>query len=93
MLNVYYHVVIDDGIAQITTTAKDYFDRHRCLDDGSGPDYNKIESAMERSGAGRLCESVYEAAAESVNAVIANMQALGFNMISSPAFDAMLNLE
>ena len=93
MLNVYYHVAVDDGVAQITTTAKDYFDRHHCLDDGSGPDYNQIETAMERSGARRLCESVYEAAAEDADAVIANMQALGFNMISSPAFDAMLNLE
>ena len=32
-------------------------------------------------------------AAENVDAVIANMKSLGFNMISSPAFDAMLNLE
>ena len=35
MLNVYYHVAVDDGVAQITTTAKAYFDRHHCLDDGS----------------------------------------------------------
>lgn len=93
MLNVYYHVTMDDGVAQITTTSKAYFDRHHCLDDSSGPDYAKIEHAMEQSGAGRLCESVYEAAAEDVDAVIANMQALGFNMISSPAFDAMLDFE
>ena len=93
MLNIYYHVAVDDGVAQITTTAKDYFDKRHCLDDGSGPDYAKIETAMERSGAGRLCESIYEAEAENVNAVINGMQALGFNMISSPAFDAMLNLE
>lgn len=93
MLNVYYHVTMDDDVAQITTTAKAYFDQHHCLDDGSGPDYAKIETAMERSGAGRLCESIYEAEAENVNAVIANMQALGFNMISSPAFDAMLDFE
>lgn len=93
MLNVYYHVAMDDDVAQITTTAKDYFDRHHCLDDGSGPDYAKIETAMERSGAGRLCESIYEAAAEDVDAVIANMKSLGFNMISSPAFDAMLDFE
>ena len=93
MFNVYYHVTMNDGVAQITVTAKAYFDQHHCLDDGSGPDYNQIETAMERSGARRLCESVYEAAAEDADAVIANMQALGFNMISSPAFDAMLNLE
>lgn len=93
MLSIYYHVAVDDGVAQITTTSKAYFDQHHCLDDGSGPDYAKIEHAMERSGAGRLCESIYEAAAESVNAVIANMQALGFDMISSPAFDAMLDFE
>lgn len=37
MLNVYYHVAVDDDVAQITTTAKAYFDRHHCLDDGSGP--------------------------------------------------------
>lgn len=93
MLNIYYHVAVDDGVAQITVTAKAYFDKFHHLDDGSGPDYNQIEHAMEQSGAGRLCESIYEAAAESVNAVIANMQALGFNMISSPAFDAMLDFE
>lgn len=93
MLSIYYHVAVDDGVAQITTTAKDYFDRHHCLDDGSGPDYAKIEHAMEQSGAGRLCESIYEAAAEDADAVIANMQALGFDMLTSPEFDAMLNLE
>lgn len=93
MLNVYYNVAVDDGIAQITVTAKAYFDQHHCLDDGSGPDYAKIEAAMEKSGAGRLCESIYEAAAEDANAVIANMQALGFNMLTSPSFDAMLDFE
>lgn len=93
MLNVYYHVAVDDGVAQITTTAKDYFDRHHCLDDGSGPDYAKIEHAMEQSGAGRLCESVYEAAAEDADAIIANMKSLGFNMLTSPTFDAMLDFE
>ena len=93
MLSVYYHVAVDDGVARITTTAKAYFDQHHCLDDGSGPDYNKIEHAMEKSGAGRLCESIYEAEAEDANAVIANMQTLGFVMLTSPSFDAMLNLE
>ena len=82
MLNIYYHVAVDDGVAQITTTAKDYFDQHHCLDDGSGPDYAKIETAMEQSGAGRLCESIYEAEAECVQSIIANMQALGFNNIT-----------
>lgn len=81
MLNVYYHVAVDDGVAQITTTAKAYFDKHRHLDDGSGPDYNRIEHAMEQSGAGRLSESIYEATAEDVQSVIANMQALGFVML------------
>lgn len=93
MLSVYYNVAVDDGVAQITVTAKAYFDRHHCLDDGSGPDYDKIEHAMEKSGTGRLCESVYEAAAEDANAVIANMQALGFNMLTNPSFDAMLDFE
>lgn len=93
MLNVYYHVTMDDDVAQITTTSKAYFDQHHCLDDGSGPDYNQIETAMEQSGAGRLCESIYEAATESVQSVIANMQALGFVMLTSPAFDAMLDFE
>lgn len=79
MLSVYYNVAVDDGVAQITTTSKAYFDRHHCLDDGSGPNYNKIETAMEQSGARRLCESVYEAAAEDADAVIANMKSLGFN--------------
>lgn len=79
MLNIYYHVAVDDGVAQITTTAKDYFDKFHHLDDGSGPDYAKIEHAMEQSGAGRLCESIYEAAAEDADAVIANMKSLGFN--------------
>lgn len=41
MLSIYYNVAVDDGVAQITTTAKAYFDRHHCLDDGSGPDYAK----------------------------------------------------
>lgn len=79
MLSIYYHVAVDDGVAQITVTAKDYFDKHHCLDDGSGPDYAKIEHAIEQSGAGRLCESVYETAAEDADVVIANMKSLGFN--------------
>lgn len=48
---------------------------------------------MEQSGAGRLCESIYEAAAEDADAVMANMQALGFVMLTSPAFDVMLDFE
>lgn len=82
---VYYHAVVEDDIAIVITTAKDYFDENRYIDEGATKEYYRIAEAMEKCGALETSASTFEIyPADDLDTIINEMTALGFDMEENP---------
>lgn len=84
---VYYHVENINGMTCMMVTSKRYWDAHHVLDDGGGPDYERIVEAMETCGIGEATESVYELAKPSDAAnIVTRMKRYGFDFRQNQIF-------
>ena len=92
-ITVYYNVYKDDdGETRIITTEEGYWNRHHCVDDGSGAYFETICDAIENCGAEETCESEFILDYDvSVDYLIAKMKEKGFNMVDDTAFNEFLN--
>lgn len=87
---VYYHVSTMEGIIMMVITSKSFWDAHQYLDDGHGPEYEKIYTAMDECGYMEAQESMYELESmDEVATIIAAMRSRGFEFQKDATFSAV----
>lgn len=94
LIPVYYDIYSTRDGTTICVTDAAYFDAYGAMDDGSGPNYQAIEDAMEKCGYPALCESIHEFGGdhspEEIPSLIEAMEAEGFELKTNPDFTRLV---
>lgn len=91
-ISAYCYILVDGNSDEyITITEQGYFDTYGGLDDGSGPDFNKIASAMAKAGSYMVEPSIFRPnAGKTADDIIRAMRSAGYSMIENDYdFDEM----